>query len=272
VTTDVDLLSGVYSAPDDDMPRLAYATHIEERNPERAEFIRLQVLRAQDERKLRVPFGSPSAREMELLEKNYEKWGHYIQRYLRDPIVPQRFDHGWQFDRGFISFVRLEPENFLALGQRLFDMAPVQHADLYGGSEPVRPLFQSPYLARLDSLSLWKCGLDDDDAVALANCEGLQRATWIDLSENRIGKRGIEALAASPIFANKVVVDLHGNPYDPSERAKYDWDGSLAFAYMPEEAQAIEQKLGRPVLWFHCATREPMPDRFHVKWAGRPAH
>ena len=123
--------------------------------------------------------------------------------------------------------------------------APIQHADLYGGTEPVRGLFPSRLLERLDSLSLWNTGLTDDDAIALANCEALRRATWIDLSKNRIGERGVEALAASPIFENKVVVNLSGNPYNPGRRASWDYDGSLASSFLPEEGLRIQQRLGR---------------------------
>lgn len=260
------LLAAVNDAPDEDAPRLAYARYVDNREPDYAEFIRLQIERARLERELHERVGNPTAREQELLSRHYNKWGRYIQRYLRDAPVPREDDQGWQFDRGFIAFARMEPENFVALGQRLFDMAPIQHADLYGGSEPVRPLFAAPHLDRLDSLSLTGTGLDDDDAIAIANCEGLRRATWLDLSDNRIGQRGAEALAASPIFENKVVVDLTGNPYDPTRRASWDYDGSLAFSYLPEEGVRIEQNLGRRIPWLHYVQLYPIPDRYHTKW------
>lgn len=266
MTIELDLLDAVNRAPDDDAPRLAYANFVAEREPDYAEFIRLQIARANAERADKARVGNPSAREVELLRKHYMKWGHYIQRYCRDAPIPDEYDQGWGFERGFIAFVRMEAENFVALGQRLFDMAPIQHADLYGGTEPVRDVFNSQHLAKLDSLSLRKAGLDDDDAIALASCEYLQRATWIDLSENRIGRRGVEALAASPIFGNKVVVDLRENPWDPGDRPSWDWDGSLAWAHPPEEGQVIEAQLGRRVPWFHYVRMSPVPDRFHTKW------
>lgn len=201
-----------------------------------------------------------------MLSKHYSEWGHYIQRYVRDATVPRADDQGWLFDRGFSAFVRMEPENFVALGARLFTMAPVQHADLYGGEGSVRPLFAAPGLARLDSLSLRGVGMNDDDAIELAQCEFLRRATWLDLSDNKIGQRGVEALAASPILANKVVVDLSGNPWDPGDRPSWDTDGSLAWAHPAEEGRVIEERLGRRVPWFHYVRRGVVPDRFNAKW------
>jgi uncharacterized protein (TIGR02996 family) len=175
--TGQELLAQVNAAPDDDTPRLAYADFVQDSEPEYAEFVRLQIARTSAERARKAPSGVPAGREQDLLLRYYEKWGHYIQRYLRDARDPYRYDQGWQFERGFIAFARLEPENFVALGQRLFDMAPIQHADLYDGSEPVRPLFTCPQLGKLDSLSLWRTKLTDDDAIAIANCEALARAT-----------------------------------------------------------------------------------------------
>ena len=266
MTHELDLLAAINEVPDDDAPRLTYATFVENREPAYAEFIHLQIERSRHERERHEYVGNPSARELALLRSHYNKWGHYIERYMRDAPVQREDDQGWQFDRGFIAFARMEPENFIALGQRLFDMAPIQHAELYGGTGPIRPLFDSPYLARLDSLSLWRAGLTDDDAVALANCEALRRATWIDLSDNHIGQAGMEALAASPIFENKVVVRLAGNPFDPTRRPSWDWDGSLASSYLPEEGVLIEEKVGRRVPWLHYVQLSPIPDRYHAKW------
>lgn len=269
--TEQELFAAVCAAPDDDAPRLAYADHVEKAEPEYAEFIRLQIARANEERIRKVPRGHMGPRELELWHRNYATWGRYIQRYVRDARDPFEFDQGWEFERGFVAFVRMEPENFIALGERLFRMAPVQHADLYDGTEPVRPLFDSPFLARLDSLSLWRTGLTDDDAIAMAACEALSRATWLDLRQNKIGERGVRALAASPYMSNKVVVDLSGNPCDPRERPSYDPDGSIAHVETPDIAIQIERDLGRPVPWFRTAFRDPLPDRYHAKWAGFPA-
>jgi len=258
--TSRELLAEISRCPDDDAPRLAYADAVERVEPEYAELVRLQIARATEERERGTRRASPSGRERELLRAHEAEWTRYIQKYVR----PAASDPGAGFERGFVAFVRMEPENFVALGPRLFDMAPVQHADLYGGSAPVRPLFDAPGLARLDSLSLRGAGLDDDDAIALAASPHLARASWLDLGENRIGNRGVEALAASPIMANKVIVRMDGNPGDPTDVPHYDYDGSVADLTVSPLADELEAKLGRRIAWFHHTSRAP--DRFHARW------
>lgn len=261
--TSQELLVAISRAPDDDAPRLAYADAVERIEPEYAEFVRLQVARAADERGRKALRGAPSARERELLRSHGHEWTRYIEKYVR----PGGDDCGADFDRGFIGFVRMEPESFVALGERLFAMAPVQHADLHGGDEPVRPLFDAPGLARLDSLSLRGAGLDDDDAIALAASPHLARITWLDLGENRIGGRGVTALAMSPFMANKVVVRLDGNPGDACDVPHFDWDGSIADVTVSPLADEIEAQLGRPVPWLHQLwSGAGMPDRYHARW------
>lgn len=137
----------------------------------------------------------------------------------------------------------------------------------------MRPLFDSPCLAKLDSLSSWatRPKLGDDDAIAIADCEALSRVTWLDLRDNSIGDRGVRALAASPYMANKVVLDLRGNPADPGEYVSYDSMGTIAHAALPQLAIDIERDPGRAVPWFRRAFETLLPDRYHAKWAGRPA-
>jgi uncharacterized protein (TIGR02996 family) len=265
--TSQELLVEISRRPDDDEPRLAYAQAVQRIEPEYAEFVRLQIARAADERTRKARRDAPSARELELLRIHGYEWTRYIEKYVRPSRTNGR-DQGSALIRGFVGFVRMEPENFVALGTRLFDMAPVQHADLYGGEDPVRPLFEAPGLARLDSLSLRGAGLDDDDAIALAASPHLARVTWLDLGDNRIGNRGVEALAAAPTMANKVIVRLDGNPGDPAEVPHYDWDGSIADVTVSPLADEIEARLGR-IAWFHYDWRGPNdePDRFHARWA-----
>jgi uncharacterized protein (TIGR02996 family) len=157
--TSEQLLDAISAHPDDDAPRLAYAQMVEASEPEYAEFCRLQIARAARERAARAPRGAPDPRERQLLRRFNLKWAHYVEKFCREsPRDPD--DDGWGFERGHIAFMRMEPENFLALGERLFRMAPVQHVELTGGEEPMAPLFASRLLERLHSLSLRGAGLD----------------------------------------------------------------------------------------------------------------
>lgn len=261
-----ELFKQVCTHPDDDQRRLDYAAYMQQYRPEKAEFIRLQVARAVTEREQKARQRRLGPRERELLAKHGSEWAHYVEPFVRPSRIDPT-DCGWDFDRGFLAFARMEPENFVALGPRLFEMAPIQHADLTGGDDPVRPLFQCQLLSRLDSLSLANTGLDDDDAISLAGCTALRRCTWLDLTGNKISTRGVEALARSPMMANKVIVMMDGNPCNPVDQAHYDWDGSIADSTPSPIGVALEAKLGR-VEWFHLkwGRINTMPDRYNAKW------
>ena len=62
-----DLLAGLCDAPDDDAPRLRYATTITD--GDQSEFIHLQVSRAADERRVRALRDTPTAFTNLLLER-----------------------------------------------------------------------------------------------------------------------------------------------------------------------------------------------------------
>lgn len=255
-----ELFQAVCQSPDDDEPRLRYAAATGD--AERSELIRLQVDRAAAERRDRRLRGAPAARESELLRRHGASWAHALERYVReDPRDPGH--PGWELERGFVAFARLAPERFFALGDRLFALAPIQHVDLIAPEGPVRPLFAAPQLARLESLSMVALGLDDDDAEAMAECEALRRCVWIDLRGNRIGYRGVRALAASPYFRDKARVILTDNPVDPGRLPVYD-GGSLADVRDSPAALHIEQALGARVPWFHARISDPA-DRYHAR-------
>lgn len=59
----------------------------------------------------------------------------------------------YRFRRGFIGWVRLSAEAFLAHGDRIFAAAPVRHIDLTQVRDVDENLWQSPLLSRLSSLS-----------------------------------------------------------------------------------------------------------------------
>ncbi|HEY4242430.1 MAG TPA: TIGR02996 domain-containing protein [Kofleriaceae bacterium] len=258
MATPDELLQAVNARPDDDAARLAYADAVAKSEPDYAEFVKLQLARAADEKAAKAARGRPSSREQMLQKQHMYDWTKYMQRYVRD----KGSDDGIDFWRGFVSWVRMEPENFVALGDRLFKMAPIQHADLCDGEEPVRGLFAAPGLARLDSLSLARTGLTDDDAFALAECEALRRCAWLDLSHNKLSTKGVTALARSPILATKVVVLLKGNPCDPVELPVLDYDGSVADMPASAATKLVEDAVGARVAWIHPPI--PVPDRFHA--------
>jgi uncharacterized protein (TIGR02996 family) len=264
-----ELMNAVCSAPDEDGPRLAFARELEQADPERCEFVRLQLARAKQDREQHLPQRrlSVSSREYQLLHRHKAEWS----RYLRMILVPETrsaMDLGCDFERGFVNFARIADHELVSLGVRVFEWAPIQHIDVTPGSTPLSRILSNIGAGRLDSISLAGRNLTDDDAVALSQCEGIARATWIDLRDNQIGQRGVVALARSSVMKNKVRVMLNGNPCDPTDTPWFDHDGSITRLERKSSSQAIEDAAGQRLAWLHYPwpNRASEPDRFHTRW------
>src|SRR6516162_10243136 len=103
-------LDAIKAEPDDDTPRLIYADWLDDHGqPERAEFIRLQIESA------RLPEGDPRAAEFdvraeEILAEHEIEWlGEWSERLVR-----------WSFRRGFLDAITIEAESFRCHGDELF--------------------------------------------------------------------------------------------------------------------------------------------------------
>jgi uncharacterized protein (TIGR02996 family) len=118
------LLAGVAAKPDDDLPRLVTADWFEEHGqPERAEFIRLQVDIARNPRGScdRPARGSRRWRASRLLAAHRKRWaaeelGPGIKVAL--------------YDRGFVEKIAAHAARFLRSGRRWLDRAPVRTVQL----------------------------------------------------------------------------------------------------------------------------------------------
>jgi uncharacterized protein (TIGR02996 family) len=159
MTAAAALLAAIRQSPDDDAPRLVYADWLDEHGqPERAEFIRVQVesanLQWDDQR------WNPLAEEAkELLEARGEEWiepfawlspGGKTEVYLDKPTIEGRgggvqlswldpspsdmgdvappYERAFDFHRGFVRRIHLEPEALLHLPDHLFSLAPAPQA------------------------------------------------------------------------------------------------------------------------------------------------
>ena len=103
--TSEEIYREVVRNPDADDPRLQYADAVSARDPERAEFIRLQVARSRDEAVRGVMRSSPSSREAELRALHGSRWGHFIAPYARAfrSDAPVK---GYEIERGFVARLR----------------------------------------------------------------------------------------------------------------------------------------------------------------------
>lgn len=130
----------------------------------------------------------------------------------------------FEFRRGLVAQVKVSGERFLAEGDALFELAPIQHVDLTAPLGPIEAIAASPLLARLTSLSIshLKDAVGDRGAMALAASPHVARLRWLALLEADIGEAGVHALAASPSLANLGYLGLEYNPADPKPVVEYD--------------------------------------------------
>src|SRR4051794_19333399 len=160
--TEESLLAAVLAAPDADAPRLAYADWMAKHGqPERAEFIRLQVERA------RRPFRDlerlyPGERERALLAAHGEAWLAPLPERVRPCVT---------FERGFPARAQCEIIDFLAWDDALWQVAPLTVVHLVDSvlgcgdyregldkDAEMKALAAKPQLARLRGLDLHESG------------------------------------------------------------------------------------------------------------------
>ncbi len=229
------LYAAVVADPNDDDARRAMAAYYDDRGDPRGEFIRVQLELA-SRKATGAREGSLLIREDELLRAHGHRWAAPLADLIK----------GYRFHRGFIGEVTLPLDRFLDVAPTLFAAAPIQHANLTAPRTRFAELLGSPHLARLTSLSLTRLGLDDEDARAIARAEAMRTLRWLALGGNKIGRPGVEALAASPWLANLPVLDLTKNPCDPTPRpAGRDLDGRVTAIDRPMVANELEARYGR---------------------------
>jgi len=187
--------------PADDGPRLIYADWLEENGqPDRAEFVRLQVAIE------RLPDDDPRRselrdRERMLREANEARWSAHLA-----PLVT-----GWEFRRGVIDSVSVDTNQFLAAGAAIFELAPVRKVRFFDVGGRLTKLVQSPLLSHIRELDLSGNDLGNRGPILLSKSKYLTRLDALDLSFNEFGDKGLEALANSPIFGKLESLQITDN-------------------------------------------------------------
>jgi uncharacterized protein (TIGR02996 family) len=259
-----ELHEQIVARPYDDAPRLAYATVVERRSPAYAEFIRLQIERYYDEAARGVRRSRPGPRESELYARHHQDWSRHIRPLARGYRADAPYQ-GVSFERGFVTGIRTEPEMVADMGDQLLRTAPIEHLTLTANG-PFLDALTSPTLGRMRSLLFNAIGLGDDEAVALAERGHLDRCDYLELTGNRIGRRGLAALLANDRIRTMPVVLLHLNPCDPHVQVDDDPIG-MGLTIHGTEA---ERQYGR-ISWLHRPFIDPTaPDEYHV-WTYRHA-
>jgi uncharacterized protein (TIGR02996 family) len=199
---DVALLAAILDSPDDDLPRLAYADWLEEHGDlERAGFIRLQLDLAKwpawDPRYQRVvtldparTLGSDRSEDLPPLQPDQLSWAQFP----------------WW--RGFPERVWGTIDAFLEHAEELFALAPVRAFSGIASPESITRLARSLWLARLRSLVLDSGALGAAPLRELGESPHALNLSHLALTNFGATGEGLEALVATPLFAQLVELDL----------------------------------------------------------------
>jgi uncharacterized protein (TIGR02996 family) len=209
--TEQALHRAIIESTEDDLPRLVYADWLDEHGqPERAEFIRVQVELA------RLAADNPvrkalESRERDLLAAKQDEWLSLIREAINDYV----------FHRGMLG-VGVSVNRFLNHAQLLTECPLVCYIDIADhavGRDAILALAGMAELARVTILNLagWYCYdpedmlVDDEQAVALASSPYVSRLECLNLRCNAIGNEGAQAIATSPHFGRLRELDLRAN-------------------------------------------------------------
>jgi uncharacterized protein (TIGR02996 family) len=198
-------LADILAHPADDTPRLIFADWLDEHGPTesyraRAELIRLQC------RMARMEEDSPERldlepREKELLAQHQTAWQQELPKW-----VSRGFGVGSSYRRGFVAVVRTNAESFTYGAYQLFQVTPLERADLElpGNAETI---LDCPLLEKLVELGLE--GLKPPDFALLADSPRLGNLRCLRLRtgyEARLGD--LLPLAGSPHLTQLTELEL----------------------------------------------------------------
>jgi uncharacterized protein (TIGR02996 family) len=216
----------IVSSPDDDDPRYQFARFLEpdERNEEidpqaraRARFIRMQ---------LRLASMDADHPEWFRMATQAAQLAHHFERFWV-PEAYQRLSRP-RFHRGFVELITISATDLAENARWLFVEAPIRHLDIVDVPSPgyVEKLFDRLFsktdsIRQVVSLSLDGQGLADDEVRVLARLPW-ERLRWLSLANNQIGEDGVIALVEE--LRTLQYVDLHGNPFDPTDELTFDQD------------------------------------------------
>ena len=189
-------LQSIAEEPEDDGLRLVFADWLEDHGqPQRAEFIRVQVRRTQ------VEWDDPEQRDLETREDELLK-AHRAD-WLQG--LPKCEGVKWKFERGLLERAEVSWSGALDRMRAVFAAFDVRHLHLSHNEfadEGAATLAASPHLANLTSLDMGHNQIGDAGATALAVSPHLANLTSLGLADNPISEYGRTALMNSPHLRN----------------------------------------------------------------------
>jgi uncharacterized protein (TIGR02996 family) len=247
VTKEQELLKAVIANPQDDLVRLAYADSVATWDLDRAAFIRRQVEEASRDRAKRDVLARHPGKDPLLREHEHE-WTRTIAKYA----------HEWQFDRGFITEITIDPFLFLEYGEWLLVNAPIRAVQFLGVGDDVFPMNQlvaSPLLARLDIIRFLPRNVSDEDLLKLTESSHARGIVEICASRKYVPMSVYEAFGSAPATRGVLSLYLSEEGF-PGERfgdtGEVDFHGASIYGWMPmsPEGAALEKKYGY-IPWLH---------------------
>jgi uncharacterized protein (TIGR02996 family) len=198
--TETAFLRTILASPEDDAPRLVYADWLDENgDPDRAEFIRLQV------RLARTDLHDPEWPRLKAVVSQIEQ-AHHVSWVNQ---LPELSGVHWEiFERGFISAVRADdPDAFFRSARKIFAAAPIREVRLHQFSwHKAKALAESPYLTRVRVLDL-----NDGNRIGNLGVEALMRSPQLrNLAELKVGRNSLGSAAIRSIAESPYVRGLRG--------------------------------------------------------------
>jgi uncharacterized protein (TIGR02996 family) len=201
-------LADILEHPEDDTPRLVFADWLDDHaQPERAEFIRLQVELAR--------LSAHDPRRPALVKREQV----LVQRYARQWFVPPA---GWQpgqaffVRRGFPDTLALGTEDLLEQAPQLLERWPITRLrGSYGMARSlhvVRALAESPWLSRIRSLEMFNGHIAGALVLrAVAASPHIAGLTSLYAGQCALGDGVVRLVAASPHLASLRHLDVRHN-------------------------------------------------------------
>jgi hypothetical protein len=264
------VFNDICARPEDDDLRFEYASLIEPLDPDRTEFIHIQMRRSLSERQGHL--WGEEAREAQLLARHRDEWTKPLSM-LTAKGDPERI---W-FKRGFPIGVYVHPRLFIEQADLIVRLAPLRTIifadsyDEYGEPErdqdgtlapfPMAEVLACPQLARLDEIWFAAANLKSRDIAMLAQCPHLTRCLVLDLRNALLSEQDYLALAEGPL--TRRLLDINPCPY--GERKVEEWDPAGGYVWrtvFDEKWREVERRLGY-IPWLHPSHNS----FFDARWA-----
>ncbi|MCI0701460.1 MAG: TIGR02996 domain-containing protein [Planctomycetia bacterium] len=206
------LLRAIYANPDDDTARLVYADWLDEHDqPDRAEFIRLQIERARavipgiPVRRSSAEKAKPSTRENALLEQHAGEWF--------EPLAGWKHGQHYEVRRGFPDTLNCSAEEFRDHQETLarWPITRLCPGLYFGAVEAARHFSEVPLLARIRELYLYYSYVGFEVVRTLLEAPSLDGLLWLNVGCCRLGDEGAVFFARHPILPRLRHLDLNAN-------------------------------------------------------------